>query len=125
MSRGAIDTAPRIEPAHHAHTRPFECRQSYDPYEEKAQEPVDDTSLEELSEDLRGALISVNRCANSYTSKRKGMPKEEHSREEKLPAILAATIKNLQDFEQALRRWNSEARPTTDVSDANPGQKIP
>ena len=95
MSRGAIHAASRPEPMSYAYTRPFECTPSYDLDEEEAQEPGD--SLEELSDGLRGALIRASRLASMITK----MPKD-HFRDERLPPLLAATIKNLQLLQQAL-----------------------
>jgi hypothetical protein len=80
----------------YAHTRPFACTPSYDPDEEEAQELAD--SLEELSYGLRDALITrASRLASIITK----MPKD-HFRDERLPPLLAATIKNLQLLQQAL-----------------------
>jgi hypothetical protein len=87
--------APRTELVSQAHTRPFECTPSYDSDEEEAQELGG--SLEELSDELREALIRANRLS-SIISK---MPKDKF-RDERLPPLLAATIKNLQVLQQAL-----------------------
>ena len=95
MARGAVHAASRTGLMSYAHTRPFECTPSYDPDEEEAQEPSD--SLEELSDELREALVRTSRLASMITK----MPKD-HFRDEGLPLLLAATIKNLQLLQQAL-----------------------
>jgi Protein of unknown function (DUF3102) len=104
MSRVAAYTAPCIELAHHAHTLPFECSQSYDD-EEEAKESAGGKSFEALQGDLCAALAGVSRIVSDIRSKRREMPEEPYSPDEKLPRLLAATIKNLQDLEQALHHW--------------------
>jgi Protein of unknown function (DUF3102) len=106
-SRQTVPAPPCTELARYAYTRPFECTPSYDPDEEEAEEPIDDSPLEKLSGDLCAALIYASGIAHSVLLKGRGMQKGQHFRDEKLPALLAATIKNLQDLEQELRRWNS------------------
>jgi hypothetical protein len=122
MPGGAAETAlctPGTELAHHAHTRSFECAPSYDPDEEGAQEPADGKSFEDLSAELGPALLRVSRIVNEVTARfEERTPKEEYSLDKSLPAILATAIKNLQDFDQALRRWNSEAGQTAGGGDA-------
>jgi hypothetical protein len=110
MSRGAAGAvAPCItDLERYAHTRPFKCAPSYDPDEEEAQESPADESFEELIEKLGATLLDVSRIVNKVTAKLEAAPEQYHL-DQSFPPILAATIKNLRDFEQALRRLNSEA----------------
>jgi hypothetical protein len=111
MSPRTVRAAPRTitELASYACTRPFECTPSYDPDEEEAQKLEDKRSPEELSEDLRAALIKASRIAIIITR----MPKGEkgHFRNEKVLSLLAATIKNLQDLQQDLSQEKPAEAP--------------